>query len=88
MNAVDLLLLFPNNRPRAYGSLGTDIAAVTPPVQLGLLAAYARQQGLAGDLLDADGEGIRPDQGAGGVGESVPALVIVGTVKVNSGDVT
>ncbi|HQQ60372.1 MAG TPA: radical SAM protein [Kiritimatiellia bacterium] len=88
MNAVDLLLLFPNNRPRAYGSLGTDIAAVTPPVQLGLLAAYARQQGLAVELLDADAEGLRPDQVAARVGESVPALVIVGTDQVNSGDVT
>jgi len=32
---MDLLSIFPNNREKAYGSLGADIAGVTPPVQLG-----------------------------------------------------
>lgn len=88
MNAVDLLLIFPNNRPRAYGTLGADIAAVTPPVQLGLLAAYARAQGLSVALLDADAEGLLPDQVAAEVRGLSPALVAIGTDHVNSGDVT
>lgn len=88
MNSVDLLALFPNNRAKAYGSLGAEIAAVTPPVQLGLLAAYARANGLAVALLDADAEGLLPDEAADRVKALAPALVVVGTDHVNSGDVT
>ena len=88
MNSADLLALFPNNRVQAYGSLGAEIAAVTPPVQLGLLAAYARGQGLSVDLLDADAAGLLPDQVAERVRRQAPFLVCVGTDQVNSGDVT
>ena len=88
MNSVDLLAVFPNNRAKAYGSLGAEIAAVTPPVQLGLLAAYARQNGLATALLDADADGLLPDQVADRVRACSPYLVVVGTDQVNSGDVT
>ena len=88
MNSVDLLALFPNNRTKAYGALGDEIAAVTPPVQLGLLAAFARESGLAVDLLDADAEGLLPDQVAERVRQLTPQLVVVGTDQVNSGDVT
>ena len=57
---LHLFLIFPNNRQHAYGDLGRDIAGVTPPVQLGLLAAYARRHGLTVDLLDADAAGLLP----------------------------
>ncbi len=88
MNSVDLLALFPNNRAKAYGSLGAEIAAVTPPVQLGLLAAYGRADGLSVALLDADAEGLLPDEVAERVRQLSPGLVCVGTDHVNSGDVT
>ena len=88
MNSVDLLVLFPNNRAKAYGALGTEIAAVTPPVQLGLLAAFARENGLSADLLDADEAGLLPDPVAEKVKELAPRLVVIGTDHVNSGDVT
>ena len=39
-DVLDLLLIFPNNRARAYGELGVDIAGVIPPVQSGLTAAW------------------------------------------------
>ena len=85
---LDLFLIFPNNRQHAYGDLGRDIAGVTPPVQLGLLAAYARRHGLTVDLLDADAAGLLPEQVAARVKAAAPALVVVGTDQVNSGDVT
>ena len=88
MNTVDLLAIFPNNRAKAYGSLGAEIAAVTPPVQLGLLAAHARRRGVSAALLDADAEGLLPEEVAGRVRELGPALAVVGTDHVNSGDVT
>ena len=88
MKSVDLLAVFPNNRAKAYGTLGGEIAAVTPPVLLGLLAAYARESGLSVDLLDADAAGILPDAVAEQVRRLAPQLVVVGTDQVNSGDVT
>jgi anaerobic magnesium-protoporphyrin IX monomethyl ester cyclase len=88
MKKVDLLAVFPNNRAKAYGTLGADIAAVTPPVQLGLLAAYTRANGLSVDLLDADELGLLPDAVAERVRCMAPGLVVIGTDHVNSGDVT
>ena len=88
MNTVDLLAVFPNNRARAYGTLGAEIAAVTPPVQLGLLAAVARGRGLSVALLDADAEGLLPEEVAARARELSAGLVVVGTDHVNSGDVT
>ena len=85
---MDMLAIFPNNRAKAYGTLGAEIAAVTPPVQLGLLAAHARGRGLAVALLDADAEGLLPEEVAARARELAPHLVVVGTDHVNSGDVT
>ena len=53
-DVLDLLLIFPNNRARAYGELGVDIAGVIPPVQSGLTAAYLRERGYSVKILDAD----------------------------------
>lgn len=88
MNNVDLFAVFPNNRAKAYGTLGSDIAAVTPPVQLGLLTAYAMKKGLSAVLLDADADGLLPDAVAEQVRRAEPGLVVVGTDHINSGDVT
>ena len=88
MNSVDLLCVFPNNRVKAYGSLGYEVAAITPPVLPGLLASCAREAGLSVSLLDADADGLLPDGVADAVQQSHPYLVIVFTDHVNSGDVT
>ena len=84
----DLLIIFPNNRPRAYGSLGATIAAIAPPIQCGLTAAFVRARGFAVGLLDAEAEGLLPDQVAATVAQQSPRLVVVSTDHVNSGDVT
>ena len=55
---TDLLVIFPNNRIRAFGSLDAEVSAITPPVQCGLLAAYLRDRGFVVELLDADTCGI------------------------------
>lgn len=85
---ADLLILYPNNRVRAFGRLMTEIAAVTPPVDAGLLAAYARERGLRVALLDADQRNLSPDDSAREAAGLAPALVCICTDFVNSGDVT
>lgn len=85
---LDLLLVFPNNRVRAYGSLAADVVGITPPVQSGLTAAYVRERGFAVHLIDADAGALLPDQVGRKVAELRPRLVMVSTDHVNSGDVT
>ncbi len=85
---LDLLLVFPNNRARAYGTLASDIAAITPPVQAGLTAAYVREQGYTVDILDADADNLDAAQTAQRIREIDPRVAIVCTDHVNSGDVT
>ncbi len=87
-SAPDLLIVFPNNRPRAYGALGTEVAALAPPVQCGLTAAYARARGLSVVLVDADAEGLLPAEVATRTAAHAPRLVMISTDHMNTGDVT
>ena len=85
---LDLLVIFPNNRHRAYGALMTEIAAITPPVDAALLAAYARRGGLRAGLLDADQQNLSAAETAAKVKDLCPAVAVICTDFVNSGDVT
>ncbi len=85
---VDLLLVFPNNRHRAYGPLAKFAAAVSVPVQLGLTAAYCRDAGLRVAVIDADAEDLDARETAERVARLRPSLALVSTDSLNSGDVT
>ncbi|MBI4060291.1 MAG: radical SAM protein [Elusimicrobia bacterium] len=85
---IDLVCVYPNNRARAFGALGEDVAAVTPPLQTALLAAYARGKGFSVKVIDADAEGLTADQTAGRVRALAPLLACISTDYLNSGDVT
>ncbi len=88
MTRFDLVCVYPNNRVRAYGSLGESIAAITPPLQTALIAAYARGKGFSVGVLDADAEGLSAEQTAERVAALSPGLVCISTDYLNSGDVT
>jgi len=85
---LDLLLVFPNNRKRAYGTLSDDIVGITPPVQSGMTAAYVRERGYSVRIVDADVLEWLPAQVGTEVASVQPRLVMVSTDHVNSGDVT
>jgi radical SAM superfamily enzyme YgiQ (UPF0313 family) len=85
---LDLLLVFPNNRQRAYGALATDAAAISAPLQLGLTAAYVRRSGYSVRVLDADAENLTASETAARVAEARPRLLLLSTDSLNSGDVT
>ncbi len=85
---VDLLLVYPNNRVRAYGSLAESVAAVTPPVGLGLIAGFIRQQGFRVQILDADAENLTAQQTADFIVRQRPLLMLMASDQLNSGDVT
>lgn len=87
-NKIDILFVYPNNRRRAYGELMTEIAAITPPVEAGLLAAYAREKGERAGLLDADQRNLTAAEAAKAMADLRPGLICLCTDFVNSGDVT
>jgi radical SAM superfamily enzyme YgiQ (UPF0313 family) len=84
----DVLLVFPNNRHRAFGPLSKHAAAVSVPVQLGLTATYCRSAGLSVAVLDADAENLDAAETAQRVAAMRPALALLSTDSLNSGDVT
>ena len=76
-NSLDLLLINPSNRVQIYQSLSKNLAAVEPPVWAGLIASFARKRGCSVAILDAEAEGLIPDQVAKRVEELNPLLTAV-----------
>jgi anaerobic magnesium-protoporphyrin IX monomethyl ester cyclase len=74
---LDVLLVNPNSRVRVYQSLGSDLAAVEPPVWIGLTATFLRDRGYAVRILDAEAESFGPVAVAEQVAQMKPRLVAV-----------
>jgi radical SAM superfamily enzyme YgiQ (UPF0313 family) len=74
---LDLALINPNSRARVYQSLGSDLAAVEPPVWIGLMATFIRDRGYSVRILDAEAEGIGPEDVAEQVRQLNPRLTAV-----------
>lgn len=55
---LDLLLVNPGGRKRSYQSLGSEVAAIEPPIWAGLLASFARAKGYDVSILDANAENL------------------------------
>jgi radical SAM superfamily enzyme YgiQ (UPF0313 family) len=76
-DGIDLVLVNPGNRTQIYQGLGSHLAAVEPPVWVGLIALYIRQHGYTVAILDANAEQVTPDETARRVGELNPRLTAV-----------
>lgn len=74
---LDLLLVNPGDRLGVYQSLGVDLAAIEPPVWAGLMATFVCRRGVSVDVLDANAEGLGPDETAKRVEEIDPLLTAV-----------
>lgn len=74
---LDLLLINPSNRGRAYQALGRELAAVEPPVWARMLAAYALRHGLSVDIIDAEADELTPEEVADRVAYLRPTLAAV-----------
>lgn len=73
----DLLLINPGNRSQVYQTLGRSLAAIEPPVWIGIMAGFARNKGFSIEILDANAEGLGPDETARRVSEINPLLTAV-----------
>ena len=80
---IDLLLVNPSNRSRTYGSLGTTLAGIEPPVWTGLLAGFLRNQGFSVAVIDADAEGWGPEETAKKILEYQPLLIGISAIGSN-----
>lgn len=74
---VDLLLINPGSRFMVYQSLGSELAAIEPPVWAGLIATFVRRNGFSVAVLDANAEGLSVDQTAERIGQANPLLAAV-----------
>ncbi|MFA5083868.1 MAG: radical SAM protein [Candidatus Paceibacterota bacterium] len=84
---LDLLLVNPSDRAKAYGSLGVSVAGLNPPVDIGLLAAFVRKHGYTVKIIDADAENFSPDETVEKIIEYDPILTSISVGNLNSGDV-
>ncbi len=71
---TDLLLINPGGRRQSYQDLGEDLSGVEPPIWIGLLATNARNAGFSAAVIDADAEGLSPEQVAQIVARDRPLL--------------
>lgn len=72
---LDLLLINPGGREKIYQSLGSELAAIEPPVWVGLMATYVRRHGFSVRVLDANAENLSPQEAADLSCEMNPLLV-------------
>ncbi|MFO0964563.1 MAG: cobalamin-dependent protein [Gemmataceae bacterium] len=74
---MDIVLINPSSRRQVYQALGTELAAVEPPVWAALLAGHCRAQGLAVALIDAEAEELSAADVAARVRAIKPRLAVV-----------
>jgi anaerobic magnesium-protoporphyrin IX monomethyl ester cyclase len=74
---VELVLVNPGARARVYQSLAAELTAIEPPVWAGLMASFVRRQGHSVAILDANAEGLSPEETAERVSELRPRLVAI-----------
>ena len=83
MSNVDLVLVNPGNRTRVYGKLGTSLAGIEPPIWAGLIAAFIRERGHSVSIIDAEAEGITPEDVTDRVADYNPLLTVIVVIGSN-----
>ncbi|MCX6907608.1 MAG: radical SAM protein [Verrucomicrobia bacterium] len=74
---LDALLINPGSRLQIYQSLGSELAGIEPPIWCGLIATFLRRRGISVAILDANAEGLTPEEAAQRVVEADPLLAAV-----------
>lgn len=74
---MDLALVAPGHRTDIYQSLGSDLAAIEPPIWAGLIAEFIRRKGFSVAIVDANALGLGPEQTAREVVALNPKLAVV-----------
>lgn len=75
--SLDVVLINPGDRRQVYQDLGADFSAIEPPFWVAVIAAYLRNAGFKVVILDANAEGLLPQETAARVKELKPLLSVV-----------
>lgn len=73
----DVALINPGSRAHVYQILGSELAAIEPPVWAGLMATCLRRHGYAVSIIDAEAEELTPEHVAERIEALAPRLVAV-----------
>ncbi|MBI4549804.1 MAG: cobalamin B12-binding domain-containing protein [Candidatus Omnitrophica bacterium] len=76
-SACDLLLINPGGRKKVYQDLAAELAAVEPPVWVGLIAAFIRQKGFSVRIVDANADNLSSGETAQAIVDANPTLAAV-----------
>jgi len=74
---VELVLVNPGGRAGIYQSLAASLTAVEPPVWAGLMASFVQRRGHEVQIVDANAEGLTPEETAARVAAMRPRLAAV-----------
>lgn len=74
---LDILFINPGGRAGAYQKLGDELAAIEPPIWVGLLANNVRRQGYSVQVLDAEALLLTPEEVGVQVSDINPLLAAV-----------
>jgi len=71
---MDIVLIKPDDKKKVYGALSQSLAAIEPPLWAALIAAYARDKGYSVAVIDAEAEGLSPEETAERISNANPLL--------------
>lgn len=76
MSKLDAILVTPPSRLEVYQNLGSDLAAIEPPVWAGLIAEFLLARGYDVAMLDAEAEGLTHEEAAARIVAAAPRLAV------------
>ncbi|MFC1497442.1 B12-binding domain-containing radical SAM protein [Verrucomicrobiota bacterium] len=74
---LDVVLVNPGNRTQVYQSLGSELAAIEPPIWTGMTAKFMRDRGFSVKIIDSNAESLTPEETAARTVEIDPVLTAV-----------
>jgi radical SAM superfamily enzyme YgiQ (UPF0313 family) len=83
MEFLDIVLVNPSNKKKAYGRLADTLAGIEPPLWIGLLAGFLRESGFSVAIIDADAEDLGAEDVTDRIIKMQPLLVALGAIGSN-----
>ena len=80
---IDLVIVRPTDRSKAYGQLSTSTSAIEPPLWAALIAAYVRENGYSVRVIDTEAEDFGPDDVVAEISDYDPLLIVFAVTGSN-----
>lgn len=83
MSNKDVILINPSNKRQMYGGLSETLIGIEPPLWIGLLAGFLREQGFSVEIINADAQNFGAEETVQRILEQEPLLVGLGAIGAN-----